>query len=489
MSHLRVLFVIVVLSSLTSNGQSDEFTYVDAEGKEQTVNARLAGIGQGFLALEQDDGRWRLVSEESVSKRVPGDDPTPLTAEAMAERLAETFTPELLKVRIEDPCVVGVVLTAPLPKESAERMEKFLDKAMSLMQSVDRVFTTFMDDMQLPVAPPEFPLVMLIFETNEDFNEYTNLTTGGRGLSANAISGFYSGLSNWLAIRLDECDSFAVPLHEAIHQQVYNRGVMQRLAPIPKWFGEGIATGFENDGAKINVDPTRINRLYGGNARRKFSVTFADVIQSDDPFHGDVLAGDAYTLAWCLHWLLVTTKPAEYTAFVQQMGTIPPLSPTSQDRRLSDFQSTFGISPGDLENIIGQQLATESRKQRVRLEPRKPAVGKLVTQDQMGVLELGLVRKGNVTQGTGKLKNLSPFRTLTFVVQVRHENWGISWLAEDVAPGRRVDLERRMMPPSASGGYSVQIKSFVPGSVEEQKIRESRLPGSAPAYLSSPVGP
>ncbi len=477
MSRLMVPLALLLPLLLSPRVEADVFTYVDSEGKEQTVAARLVGTGEGFLALEQDDGRWRLVAEESVSQRVPGDDPTPITGDVMAERLTGIFTPELLKVRVEDPYVVGVVLTAELPQESEVRLERFLDKAMSLMQSVDRVFTSFMGDMKIPLEAPEFPLVMLIFETDADFNEYTKLTTGGRGLSADAISGFYSGLSNWLAIRLDECDSFAVPLHEAIHQQVFNRGVLQRLAPIPKWFGEGIATGFENDGAKINVDPTRINRLYGGNARRQFTVTFEDVIESDDAFHGNVLAGDAYTLAWCLHWLLVTTKPEEYTAFVNQLGNLEPLTPASQAQRLTEFKSTFGIAPSDLEGIIGQQLTVESRKQRVRLEPTRPPVGKLITQDQMGVLELGLVQrgdKGGLVQGIGKIKNLSPFRTLSFHITVSRDGRGIAWVAEKVPPGRRVNLDRKLIPPSGGNGYAVSITSALPGSDKEQKFLKSQ---------------
>ncbi len=481
---LTALLPLLLSLLLIQHCAADVFTLVTSDGGEQTITARLAATAEGVLALEQEDGRWQLVTEDSVKTRTPGDDPTPLTGQGMAEQLTELFTPELLKVRVDDPIVVGVVLTAPLPDESQKRLEGFLDKAMSLMQSVDRVFTQFAGKMGLPIEAPQFPLVMLIFETDADFNEYARRTTGSRGLSATAIAGFYSGLSNWLAIRLDECDSFSVPLHEAIHQQVYNRGMLQRLAPIPKWFGEGIATGFENDGAKISADPTQINRLYGGNARRQFTVKFADVIEQDDAFHGDVLAGDAYTLAWCLHWLVVTTKPTEYTAFVKQLGSVPPLAPTSKAQRLTQFQTAFGIDPAQLEGLIGEQLATESRKQRVRLEPAKVPVGRTITQDQMGVLELGLVRKGNVTQGVGHLKNLSPFRALTFVVDVKHERFGVSWLAESVAPGRRVDLERRTMPPSSSGGYSISIRSAVPGTDAEQLFRKNHQPLITPDRIN-----
>ncbi|MCA9075274.1 MAG: DUF1570 domain-containing protein [Planctomycetaceae bacterium] len=485
MSRLLVAIAVLLLSLSSGRVEADVFTYFDIDGSSQTVTARLAATGDGFLVLELDDGRWQLVPELAVRQRVPGDDPTPVTCEVMGERLTKIFTPELFRVRIKDPFVVGLVLTAPLDDESVPKLDRFFDKAVALLESVHGSYAKFIDRMGLPLEDPKFPLVMLIFETDEDFDEYAKLTTGGRGLSAGAMAGFYSGLSNWLSIRLDECDSFEVPLHEAIHQQVHNRGLLQRLAPVPVWFGEGIATGFESEGNRVKVDPTRMSRNYGGNARRQFTVTFADVIEKDDAFRGDVLAGDAYTLAWCLHWLLVTTKPDEYTTFVKHLGTLEPLAPKSNDERLSEFKSMFDIEPGELEKIVGEQLAIESRKTRTPLTPKSRPVGRLVTQDQMGVLELSLVGSGNATQGMGRLKNLSPFRTLTFHVQVADQQYGIAWMAERVAPGRRVSLEKRIMPSSQTDGYAVSIRSVVPDTSDEQQMREGFQPFFSPASINS----
>ncbi|MGD9854970.1 MAG: DUF1570 domain-containing protein [Planctomycetaceae bacterium] len=452
---------------------ADEFTFKDAQGETQTLHARLAGSGEGLFALELEDGRWELVEESAIVSRKPSDDPVPITADQMAKRLEEKFTAPLFEYRVAAPYVVGVVLTAPMDEETRPRVDRFLDKATTFMQSIDRMFTRFAEARELPLQPPRFPLVMLIFETDADFNTYTALVTGGRGPSTQNILGFYSAVSNWLAIRLDECDSFAVPLHEAIHQQVFNRGILQRLAPLPVWFNEGIATGFENDGGKISVDPTRVSRQYGGNARQKFKLRFEEIIEQDDAFRGDVLAGEAYTLAWCLHWLVVMAKPQEYTQYVRKLGSIEPLSDPSRRDRLAEFQETFGLDPKSLEQTIGQELTAAARRERVKLVPPSVPVGKLITQDQMGRLEIGLVQrgdKGGLVQGTGKIKNLSPFRTLTFHVTAAQSGRGIAWLAERVSPGRSADLERQLMPPSGGRGYAISIRSAIPGSEAEKTL-------------------
>ena len=114
------------------------------------------------------------------------------------------------------------------------------------MKSIEVMFSRFCSSMRVQAGKPEFPLVVLIFETDDDFEEYTAKATGGRGLSAGNIAGFYSPITNYLYVRMSECYSFSTPLHEAIHQQCFNTGVLHRLSPVPTWFGEGIATGFED---------------------------------------------------------------------------------------------------------------------------------------------------------------------------------------------------------------------------------------------------
>ncbi|MBX3440504.1 MAG: hypothetical protein KF861_23645, partial [Planctomycetaceae bacterium] len=209
----------LAVALLQGSSVADEFSYTDAKGELRTVQARLAGAGAGIFALELDDGQWMMVEQSAVSSRKPAEDPAPIDAPEMARRLEKRFTAPLFVSRVADPFVVGVVLQAPLEEGDHPRVDRFLQKATTFLQSIERMFNKFADSMGLPLHPPRFPLVMLIFETDGNFNAFTHATTRGRGPSTENILGFYSPLTNWLAIRLDECDSFAVPLHEAIHQQ------------------------------------------------------------------------------------------------------------------------------------------------------------------------------------------------------------------------------------------------------------------------------
>ena len=216
--------------------KADTFTVREDDGNKVTIEARLVGEGQGVMALERTDGRIEVVPQNQILKREPGPDPEPLSGDAVLERLAERFGEEKFRGYADAPYAIGLILAEPLPKQFEPKATTFLKKGATFMKTVEKVFIGFIDDMKIDIVKPRYPLVLLIFETDDDFMKYTEVETGGRGLSAGNILGFYSGLSNHLAIRMSECHTFETPLHEAIHQQVHNRGVLQRLAPAPAWF-------------------------------------------------------------------------------------------------------------------------------------------------------------------------------------------------------------------------------------------------------------
>lgn len=466
----RLLVAFCLMSLLASSTSfADTFTYVTAENEEKTVEAKLAGTTRGWLALEFDDGHIELISENAIKKRVPGEDPEPITPEEMAKRLEVRFTPELFRYHIEGNYVIGFVLAAPLEPVAASRLKGFFAKAGRFMNTVERNFERFADRMDLEAQPVKYPLVLLIFETDKIFEKYTEKVTGNAGISAKRVAGFYSGITNLLAIRMEECDSFSVPLHEAIHQQVYNRGIFQRLASVPAWFNEGIATGFENDGDRIGTSPSKINRRYALQSKNITKLNFANIIESDESFHGDVLAGEAYTLAWCLHWLLVTERPKEYAEFVKALGSLKPLEDHDKSSRIKDFRDAFSLEPQELKDLYARRIVAGLRKQRIRLIDKTP-VGQLVMQDNTGKVQIGVVHRldrGGVLTGIGKLKNISPIRTLAFRVTVIATNGQpvFQW-AMEVGPNKLVNLAKRTAAYPGVDGFRVEVLSALQGSEE-----------------------
>ncbi|MEX1098337.1 MAG: DUF1570 domain-containing protein [Planctomycetales bacterium] len=369
MNALRAgMLLLTALCSLSADGlRADTFTYVDPNGARQTVEARLAGSGQRVHALELADGQLLLVPAAAVVERKPGDDPAPIDHAAMEKKLAEKFPPEKLVTWIDKPFVLAMVLARPAsePRERAQRLAG-LKQAGKYFGNVQGKFLEFIRTTRVPAKPLRFPLVALIFESDQEFNAYTASVVGDATLSAENIAGFYNAMSNQLVLRLSECDTFQVPMHEFIHMQVHNRGIFERLAPVPVWFHEGIATSFEGERGQVRRTPTNVTERYAGVAGRARTVSFREIVQNDRAFQGDVFAGEAYGNAWALHWLLVTQYKVQYGKYVRHLAEKKALEDYSAVDRLKQFEEIIGKSPDDLQkeflDRIGRAGARDSSR-------------------------------------------------------------------------------------------------------------------------------
>ncbi|WP_437227321.1 DUF1570 domain-containing protein [Planctomicrobium sp. SH661] len=464
---------------------ADEFTYVNEQGNEITLQARLIGSGQGFQALERTDGQIRIVPTAAIQNRENTGDPAPVDCDEMATRLREIFTPELTRIEIQKPVVVAMVLAAPLDKSAEGHAATFIKKAARFMNNVDGVFNKYASFMHFPVRELRFPLVLVIFESDADFEKYANEATGGRSLSASSITGFYSGLTNWLAVRMSACDSFEVPLHEAIHQQMYNR-VLQRLAPIPKWFDEGIATGFEGNGERIDSNPAKVNSRYARLAMRLPPGTqWSALIGNDASFSADVLAGDAYTLAWCLHWMLATQHRENYQKFVTHLSERAPLSEKNPDDELNRFAEIFGADMNQLQSQFPQALQLATKRQKVNLADPPP--GNASSQQALGQYSIDAISVANLggqLQVGGFLRNISPLRAMTFYVTVETEGGMYAdWLVPDLKPTQKQVLPKQVVTKmvsrkevGSSRQYRVFIRSVPAASQEAAAWKSGKLP-------------
>lgn len=463
------LSLLVLVASLACCGAvaADEFTVQTDDGEAVKFVGSVYADVPGLSLLQRPNGMIEMVPDGRLVDRTPGDDPPPIEADGMIELLKERFAGpqgDLLLTSRHDPYVVALVLQAPLDRGGRARGLGLLRKAGTFLLDLERSFTRFATRMDLPKEEPAYPLVMIIFETDAQFEDYAVAATGGRGLSAERINGFYSSKTNWLAVRLDECDDFQLPLHEGIHQQVYNRGWFRRFADIPVWFDEGIATGFEADGGDVDTDPRQLNGRNAVRALESKQVSFAKIIEDDSPFRGDVLAGEAYMQAWALHWLLVGSRPEEYTAYVTKLGQRQPLERVDDDGRKPRFEEAFNVTVADLEAEFRPTLEREARLQRVR-PPSGPKPGEVFRQDQMGQVALKVVGDGSGrVRAAGSIKNVSPLRALQYRVRLEPPTGeSIEWVTPPVSPRRTFSLPLKQMITN-DPSFRTTIESSIPGS-------------------------
>lgn len=349
---------VAVLHVAAHPAAADTFTIKLDDDRLVAVHARHHGTGQGAIALEFSDGQLQVVPEDRVVKRDSGADPTPLTCEEMLERLGAEFDAGRIVSEIDKPFVIVLVRSSNGTPDAAtlRQYQGVTRKAAKFFKAMQYSFLQFLKQARVETTPARYPLVALIFESDRQFDAYTASVTGQKGLSAPNVAAFYDLLTNRLVIRLRECQSFDTPLHEAVHQQVYNRGVFQRLAPIPAWFNEGLATGFEGDGEKMKVNPRVVSDRYAPLAMRAKVVDWAEVVANDRAFQGDVLAAEAYGQAWGMHWMLVNRYRNEYHKFVRHLSQKQPLSLDRPTDRVAEFEQFLGKTIHELQLEFQQEL-------------------------------------------------------------------------------------------------------------------------------------
>ena len=360
--------VAILVTWCSSHALADEFTFTNEDGDTVVAQARLAGSGQKLHALELADGQLLLVQQAAVKQRKIADGPKPIDERQMADQLKKMFVEERLLIEIERPFVLAMILAGP--KESdpdLNRKQALIKKAGSFLKTVQTTFLKFIRQTRVEASPVQYPLVVLIFESDRNFNQYAAMVTNQKGLSAANIAGFYSQVSNHLVLRMSECDSFTTPLHESIHMQVHNRGIFQRLSPVPTWVNEGMATGFEGDGSKVRNGPTTVSTDYSKLALQARRVDWKEIVQADRAFRGDVFAGEAYGHAWGLHWLLVTKYRAQYGKYIRVMSQKEPLHVDAADVRLKDFEDAIGKNVGELQAEFYTSVARALKRKRAGL--------------------------------------------------------------------------------------------------------------------------
>ncbi|NOX54140.1 MAG: DUF1570 domain-containing protein [Planctomycetes bacterium] len=472
--------------------RADVLKYVDEEKQSVEVEGRVVGSGRHLLLIQLDDGQIRLVPDVAVTQHEKGPGPEPIDCASMLERLQDEFGGETFRGYADPPFVIGLVLAAPLPSGSEPRVAASLKRAARFLRNVQSVFGRFAKSLRLPLTEPQFPMVLLIFETGDRFCDYTKRTTRGQGLSAAHMAGFYSITTNRLAIRLSECVTFDTPLHEAIHQQVYNRGIFQRVAPIPAWFNEGLATGFEGNGEKITTSPARINVRQARRALEGASFTWKDLLSNDDLFRDQQTAADAYAQAWGLHWLLATRYRRRYAKYVRLLSAKKPLQEDTPEQRLSDFEGAIGLTVEELQAEFRRALAAGLRRQRVRTQSRNEPGVLLVQSDLAKVRMIGVARDG-IVQAQGQLRNLSTIRPMSFYVMAitdagTYAEWYVSSLdVNRVAPLPAKPAAQRL--PGALGGaastFQIRVWSAIPGSETDRGWRRGQRPSLQPAKPES----
>ena len=215
----------------------------------------------------------------------------------------------------------------------------------------------------LDVHDPEFPLIVIMFRSREEFDRYRRMPPG--------VIAYYNIVTNHIVMYADSDlakvlpemamkTSIATIAHEGVHQVLYNIGVAQRLSHWPQWISEGLPEYFAptETGKRIRwkglglVNDMRMYHLVevakaaGGGGSQWFGLQQNILAQQLDAL--------GYAKSWATVYVLAKNRQDDFEGFLNDVSRLGPLEEPPSPGTL--FRKHFGDNMTELEEFIVNRL-------------------------------------------------------------------------------------------------------------------------------------
>ncbi|MFM7108684.1 MAG: DUF1570 domain-containing protein [Planctomycetaceae bacterium] len=354
----------------------ERVTVREAAGTRDVNGAVVVEAADGGLLLEQADQRYELLQPAAIAarKRLPApaaEQPRDLGRRILAE------LPAGFDVHVTRHYVICF-----------DTSRDYAKWAGALFERLHEAFVAYWRRAGLDVDDPARPLVVVI---HADRRDYEASVTRDVGAGSDRVSGYYSFLTNRVTTYdLTAADGLPRPpgrgpgrlgveilarpeaeglvstlVHEATHQMAFNCGMHRRLAPVPLWVCEGVATCFETPDLRSqtgwrgigSLNQPRLERFrqsyQGGDLER--------MVADDARFRAAETAVDAYATAWALSWFLMETRRPAFVKYLAMLAAKTPCTDYGREARLRDFDAAFG-PPAELEPAFLRHMRQVERR-------------------------------------------------------------------------------------------------------------------------------
>lgn len=254
----------------------------------------------------------------------------------------------------------------------------FAQASAALLENLYAGLTGALNRRDVPVHEAEFPLVAVIFETEDEFRR--------RKPVAPDVQAYYDILSNRIFLYEKSRRDQAAPevsalrkpqtvAHEGTHQILQNIGVQPRLSAWPLWLVEGLAEYCASPKIGKNGSPT-----WGGLGQVNL-IHMATIRDLDDPLSTVVpgakvptiardpkqplveylvtrseLTPTDYALSWALTHHLAVKRLDDFLDYLREMSKLAPFEERSPADQLRAFKAAFGSNLGKLDAAVGAHL-------------------------------------------------------------------------------------------------------------------------------------
>jgi hypothetical protein len=371
---LPVAALALCLAALTSFGQQPA-----SQNGPPTVNPRDFGLnlpagpvspGNNEVVTTTDENEQLVVGRVHV--RVGSSAIIMLPDGELVGRRKGQFSPTDRKFEPLDTRKFTARLTADFPQFKIKSSnhyiyvynssEEFQFGTSRILESMLPGIKKWADDCKIEVKNPALPLVVVMFNTEAEFQRFRRMPPG--------VVAYYDPLSNRVFLyeqsRLSQVkpelalgQAISTIAHEGVHQILHNIGVQQRLSVWPLWLSEGLAEFFAPTSVGVKLKwkgPGQVNDLRMFELEQYVRGKSAEEPDGELVEH-TVIAGQltstGYASAWALVHFLAKTKRADLGSLVQECSQIAPLSGATDVTSLGVVRSNRDAFTGKLgDNFI-----------------------------------------------------------------------------------------------------------------------------------------
>jgi hypothetical protein len=256
----------------------------------------------------------------------------------------------------------------------------FAEASVKLLEELYQGLTRALSQHEIVVHEPEFPLVAVIFRTEQEFRAHKNVDPDVQAyyeIFTNRIYFYQTSERDEQAPEIAALRKPQTVAHEGTHQILQNVGVHPRLSSWPIWLVEGLAEYCSSPAATTKKggvvwkglgvvnslhmatirdleDPQALlvmgmNRPRIGRDPRvplvEYLVTLTDLTPTD------------YALAWALTHYLAQKRGSDLITFLKTMSRLPPLKQMTPVEHLAAFRAAFGNDLVQMDRSIGHYLS------------------------------------------------------------------------------------------------------------------------------------
>ncbi len=257
--------------------------------------------------------------------------------------------------------------------------ENFAKASGALLERLHDGLTEALKRFNLPVTPAEFPLVAVIFRTEDDFRAHRKVASDVQAcyeIQSNRIYFYEKSSRDGESPEVAALRKPQTVAHEGTHQLLSNVGIQPRLSDWPLWLVEGFAeycsppkaTKKGSDWAGLgqinpihlatirDLDDPAAMHVQGqgaakavGRDRRiplvEYLVTRKDLTPTD------------YALSWGLAHYLARQQVDAFVAYLRKMSRLKPFEEQTPAQQLAAFRESFGDDLAGIDLKVGKYLA------------------------------------------------------------------------------------------------------------------------------------